>query len=486
MKLIIVSPFYLKISQFSFFNPILRMPLNLPLFKLREILDISTENVSDLSVDSRIQKISTDSRSLEPDDLFLALRGESFDGHHFLEIAIQKGAIAAIVEQALPLEINNPFPQLVVPDTLIAYQKIARWWRDQFSIPIIGVTGSVGKTTTKELIGAVLSKFGQVHKTEANYNNEIGVPKTLLEITAIHDYAIIEMAMRGRGEIALLTQIARPTLGLITNVGTAHIGRLGSEQAIAEAKCELLVEMPAGSIAILNADNERLCRTAARAWSGQTVTYGLTQGDIRGELLDRQTLRVENQTFPLPLPGLHNASNYLAALTVAKVLGLDWQPLTGGLMVNLPRGRARRDTIGTDILLLDETYNAGLESMLASLQLLQETPGQRRIAVLGAMKELGERSPEFHRQVGEQVKALGIDCLLILANDPQAEEMAVGARGMSIELFNTHDSLAQYLQILLRSGDRVLFKASHSVGLDRVLEQLRQAENLSGVTNGIS
>jgi UDP-N-acetylmuramoyl-tripeptide--D-alanyl-D-alanine ligase len=452
------------------------MPLNLALFQLREILDISPENILNLSVDLRMQKISTDSRTLEPGDIFLALRGESFDGHRFLEIAIQKGAIALIVEEPLPLAKSSAVTQFVVPNTLIAYQKIAHWWRNQFQIPIVGVTGSVGKTTTKELIAAVLSKYGQVHKTEANYNNEIGVPKTLLEITAAHDYAIIEMAMRGRGEIALLTQIAQPTIGLITNVGTAHIGRLGSEQAIAEAKCELLAEMPDSSLAILNADNERLCRTAKTVWSGQTLTYGLTQGDIRGELLDSQTLLVENQVFPLPLPGAHNASNYLAALTVARVLGLDWQPFTQGLTVNLPSGRARRDTIGTDILLLDETYNAGLESMVAALQLLKETPGQRQIAVLGAMKELGERSPEFHRQVGERAKQLGIDRLFILANDPEAEEIALGAKGMTIELFNTHEALSQRLQVFLGTGDRVLFKASHSVGLDRVVEQLRQAE----------
>lgn len=450
------------------------MFLNLSLSQFREILDISPENILSLSVDLRTQKISTDSRTLEPGDIFLALRGESFDGHRFLEIAIQKGAIALIVEEPLPLEKSSTITQFVVPHTLIAYQKIAHWWRNQFQIPIVGVTGSVGKTTTKELIAAVLSKYGQVHKTEANYNNEIGVPKTLLELTTNHDYAIIEMAMRGRGEIALLTQIAQPTIGLITNVGTAHIGRLGSEQAIAEAKCELLAEMPKSSIAILNADNERLCRTAKTVWSGQALTYGLTQGDIRGELLDAQTLRVENQVFPLPLLGEHNASNYLAALTVAKVLGLDWQPFTQGLTVNLPSGRARRDTIGTDILLLDETYNAGLESMLAALQLLQETPGQRQIAVLGAMKELGERSPEFHRRVGERAGQLGLDYLFVLGNDPEAMAIAEGAQDLSWEISPTPEELVQHLQHFLKKGDRVLFKASNSIGLGQVVEGVRQ------------
>jgi len=165
-------------------------------------------------------------------------------------------------------------PQLQVDDTLQAYQQLARWWRDQFDIPVIAVTGSAGKTTTKELIAAVLSTQGNVLKTQANYNNEIGVPKTLLELDSNHDYAVIEMAMRGSGQIALLTQIARPTIGVITNVGTAHIGLLGSEDAIAKAKCELLAQMPDTSMAILNHDNQRLMDTAATVWPGLPMPTG--------------------------------------------------------------------------------------------------------------------------------------------------------------------------------------------------------------------
>ncbi|MGL5034531.1 MAG: UDP-N-acetylmuramoyl-tripeptide--D-alanyl-D-alanine ligase, partial [Microcystaceae cyanobacterium] len=332
------------------------------LFQLRTILGDRLKNILNLSVDLRIEQVGTDSRSVGLGTIFLALRGESFDGHHFVESAVKKGAIAVIVEEEIVLEASLQVPQFIVKDSLVAYQQIGHWWRNQFNIPIIGITGSVGKTTTKELVAAVLSLSGRVHKTQANYNNEIGVPKTLLEITPDHDYAIIEMGMRGRGEIALLSQIARPTIGLITNVGTAHIGRLGSEQAIAEAKCELLAEMPRDSLAILNADNERLMRTAAQFWSGETLTYGLEKGDIQGQLIDGETLVVAGLKLPLPLPGRHHASNFLAALAVAKSLGLDWQLLTQGLVVDLPGGRGRRYTLEPDILLLDETYNAGLES----------------------------------------------------------------------------------------------------------------------------
>ena len=450
------------------------MTLNISVRELGKILDIPVLSEEDLSEDLRISQVATDSRSLGTGDVFVALRGENFDGHEFAQMAIERGAIALIVDH--PVEVNSDFkiPQLIVSDTLVAYQKIAQWWRNQFSIPIIGITGSVGKTTTKELIAAALSLHGKVHKTQANYNNEIGVPKTLLEITPDHDYAIIEMAMRGRGEIALLAQIAQPTIGVITNVGTAHIGRLGSEQAIAEAKCELLAEMPDSSMAILNQDNERLIKTASQFWSGQTVTYGLEGGDIQGKLIDSQTLQVENLIFPLPLPGRHNALNYLAVLAIAKVLGLDWESLTAGLTVDLPGGRARRHHLGNDILLLDETYNAGLESMLAALDLLQETPGKRRIAVLGAMKELGERSPEFHQRVGEKVKKLGLDYLFVLTNDPDVEYLVQGATGIETECFATHELLVTRLENFMASGDRLLFKASNSVGLGKVVAGLNK------------
>ncbi|MBF2072591.1 MAG: UDP-N-acetylmuramoyl-tripeptide--D-alanyl-D-alanine ligase [Synechococcales cyanobacterium C42_A2020_086] len=412
--------------------------------------------------------VSTDSRTVEPGNLFVALRGERFDGHQFVDAAMQRGAVAAIVEQSVG---DVTLPLLQVPDTLVAYQTLACWWRQQFSIPVIAVTGSVGKTTTKELIAAVLTTQGRVLKTQANYNNEIGVPKTLLELDTSHDFAVIEMGMRAAGEIELLTQIARPDIAVITNVGTAHIGRLGSEQAIADAKCELLQVMPAQGIAILNYDNQRLLDTAERVWSGDVITYGLHGGDVQGRLVDTTTLDVGGKQFSLPLPGQHNASNYLAALAVAKALHLDWAPLQQGLTLELPQGRARRYELANDVVILDETYNAGLESMIAALRLLADTPGQRRIAVLGTMKELGDRSTEFHHQVGQVAQQLRLDALLILADPAESDAMATGAHPLAAEQFASAAELGQRLQTLVQPGDRVLFKASRAVGLDRVVEQ---------------
>ncbi|MBO1063586.1 MULTISPECIES: UDP-N-acetylmuramoyl-tripeptide--D-alanyl-D-alanine ligase [Nostocales] len=446
------------------------MSVSITISQLVEVLIAEPVNVSVSSLAQLAIGIQTDTRILQPGEVFLALRGEKFDGHDFVPTAIAQGAIVAIVDR----HYENPgFPVLRVKDTLKAYQQIAKWWRESFAIPVIGITGSVGKTTTKELISAVLATKGKVHKTYGNFNNEIGVPKTLLEMGRENNFAVIEMAMRGRGQIAELTEIVKPTIGVITNVGTAHIELLGSEEAIAEAKCELLATMPNDSIAILNYDNPLLMETAAKFWQGKVISYGFSGGDIQGELTDNETVEVAGMRLPLPLPGRHNATNFLAALAVAKVLEIDWQLLQSGIMVNMPTGRSQRFTLPNDVVILDETYNAAPEAMLAALQLLADTPGKRKIAVLGAMKELGERSPELHRKVGEMVKNLHLDGLLVLVDGQDAEIIANSADNISCECFTNHADLVTRLKTFMQTGDRLLFKAAHSVGLDRVVNQLR-------------
>lgn len=414
--------------------------------------------------------ITTDTRTIQPGDLFVALEGETFNGHDFVAQAIDQGAIAVLVRQgAVPQ--SNQFPQLEVADTLMAYQALGQWWRQQQAIPVVAITGSVGKTTTKELIAAALAKFGSVLKTEANYNNEIGVPKTLLSLSSAHDYAVVEMGMRGLEEIALLTQIVQPDVALITNVGTAHIGRLGSREAIAQAKCELLRELPIDGIAVLNYDDALLMKTAAQFWSGAKITYGLTGGDVTGDLVGDH-LVIKGTRIPLPLPGRHNALNLLGAIATLQALNLDWTKLATGFTVTLPAGRSQSHRLPNDILLLDETYNAGAEAMVAALQMLAEQSGTRRIAVLGTMKELGAESVNLHRYIGETVADLKLDELLILADPLEAEAMALGAGSVPHQQFTSHDELADYLRNRVRGGDRILFKASRSVAMDKVVDQL--------------
>ena len=453
------------------------MACQLSAIELLDILNAVPINLSDRLAGTLFPGISTDTRSLKPGQVFLALRGLQFDGHEYLRLAIEKGAIAAITDRNIGREFDD-IPQLQVEDTLKAYQQIASSWRNRFNIPVIAVTGSAGKTTTKELISSVLGTQGNVLKTQGNYNNEIGVPKTLLELGSEHDYAVIEMAMRGAGQIAELTQIARPTVGVITNVGTAHIGILGSEEAIAKAKCELLAEMPQTSVAVINHDNQLLRETAATVWQGQTITFGLEGGDLQGNLIDLDTLALEGMEFPLPLPGRHNAMNYLAALAVAKILEIDLTKVAKGVLVEMPGGRSQRYELPNDIVILDETYNAGLESMKAALQLLAETSGRRHIAVLGAMKELGARSPEFHQEVGKTVEELHLDALLIAVDDEEAQAIATGVSTVPTECFDSQEALLQHLKEFVQPGDRVLFKASRSIGLDRVVHQLRSSNGL--------
>ena len=447
------------------------MPGSTTLSQLAEVLKAKQINLPGAVLSQPITGIQTDSRMLKPGEVFVAFRGERFDGHEFLPGVFAKGALAAIVDEKYQAQ---EFPELQVKNTLVAYQQIARWWRDRFDIPVISVTGSVGKTTTKELIAAILSTQGSVLKTYANYNNEIGVPKTLLGLKPQHQYAVIEMAMRGQGQIAELTEIARPNIGVITNVGTAHIELLGSEVAIANAKCELLAQMPADGVAILNHDNPLLLETAAKVWEGKCITFGFSGGDIQGQMVDNHTIEVNGIQLPLPLPGRHNASNFMAALAVARVLNIDWSILRSGLMVDMPSGRSQRFELANDVVVLDETYNAAPEAMIAALNLLAETSGQRRIAVLGAMKELGERSLSLHQQIGEKVRELKLDALLVLIDGEDAQAIAMNAEGVPTECFTTHQDLTSRLKTFVKPGDRLLFKAAHSVGLDKVVDKLRE------------
>jgi UDP-N-acetylmuramoyl-tripeptide--D-alanyl-D-alanine ligase len=433
-------------------------------------------------INTEIRGVISDSRKLKSGELFVALTGENFDGHGFVAQAIAQGAVAAIVSHEWASSVAaKGLPLLAVEDTVSAYQDLARWWRSQFVHPVVSVTGSVGKTTTKEIIASMLASYvapdKQVHKSLANHNNDIGVAQTLLAIAPeLHDFVVVEMGMRGLGEIARLAKTALPTVSVITNVGTAHIGRLGSREAIAQAKCELLVETPADGTVILNANDPLLLETASKVWHGKTIAYGLGVGDVNGELIGQQ-LHVEGLTWNLPLPGRHNALNFLAGLAVLKALNLDWNQTTQKLAkLDLPFGRAQLYQLAQDVTILDETYNASPEGMIAALRQLADMPAKRHWAVLGTMKELGEMSTQLHNQVGTAISNFGIEGAIILA-DGEAEAILAGANG-SLKYAIACQSYQEITETLLQkieSGDRILFKASRSVGMDRVVEAFRNS-----------
>ncbi|MFN7715540.1 MAG: UDP-N-acetylmuramoyl-tripeptide--D-alanyl-D-alanine ligase [Pseudanabaenaceae cyanobacterium] len=478
-------------------------------------------NITPADMENVVSGISSDSRQVASGDLFVALVGERFDGHSFVPQAIAIGAKAAVVSEAwftanfpdcpLPGNPNVTFsgqrddlpllPLLIVPDTLTAYQQLGNWWRRQYNRPVVAVTGSVGKTTTKEMIATLLGFYTapehSVHKNLANHNNDIGVTQTLLHIDpSRHDFTVTEMGMRGLGEIARLCRIAQPTVGVITNIGTAHVGRLGSQGMIAQAKCELLAEMPITGVAVLNAHDEWLQKVVPQVWQGRVITYGLGIGDVCGVLHQSATcdptephganyhdsgsiLQVGAYQWHLPLAGDHNALNFLAGLAVLKALDLDWsrtldQPMT----VDLPAGRAESYELDRQLLVLDETYNASPEGMIASLHLLAKTPAKRRWAVLGTMKELGEMSAELHQRVGQTWANLDLDGLVVWS-DGESDGIIIGAQhGNSKDKTlcfscTTPEAMVQTLLDQVQPGDCILFKASRSVGMDRVAKAFR-------------
>jgi UDP-N-acetylmuramoyl-tripeptide--D-alanyl-D-alanine ligase len=338
----------------------------------------------------------------------------------------------------------------------------------------------VPQVKPKEIISQLLSFYGKVHKSVANHNNDIGVAQTLLAIDSQHDFVVVEMGMRGLGEIARLSEMAAPDVAVITNIGTAHIGRLGSQVAIAQAKCELLKYMPVSSVAVLNGEDRLLLETASQVWQGKTLTYGLTgildhilEEGVQGEL-DGEELRIGSQSWHLPLSGRHNALNFLAGLAVVKALGLDWALISANIGdLDLPEGRSQIYHLPRNVTILDETYNSSPEAAIAALHLLGQTPTiGKRWAVLGAMKELGAKSQELHALVGKTAKDLSIDCLLVLA-DGESDAILTGA-GHDFSYVNGEGDRAALVKKLLNlvgDGDTILFKASHSVGMDMVVRE---------------
>ena len=418
--------------------------------------------------------ISTDSRNVAPGNVFVALSGDHFDGHEYVANALERGAIAAIVSRKVD---SARGIQLVVPDPLGAYQTIARWWRSQFSIPIIAITGSAGKTSTKEMLAAALGCFGKVLKTEKNYNNDIGVPLTLLQLDESHRFAAIEMAMRGPGEIARLATTALPTHGVIVNVGTAHIGRLGSKRAIARAKCELLEHLdPKSGVAILNGEDELLLNTSAQIWSGEVRKFGFAGAGLPSRwFADPPRIVRDGHLFPVPLPGRHQGLNYAAAIEVVDSLGLDLSVLATGLTLpNGSSGRNQRYGMPDGIEILDETYNAAPEAVVAALELLCESGDSRQCwAVLGPMRELGQSADELYGMVGKAAAKLGDRGLHLCLFDPDAEMTALVRQvpAARVRCFTQQEELADWLSGAVGRGDRLLFKAARSVRIENVMQQ---------------
>ena len=433
------------------------------------------------------QAICTDSRQLSGGDLFLPLIGERFDGHGFLAGALEAGA-AALLAQAghlapasqatvLAAAAAAHVPLWLVPDTLQAYQDLAGLWRLQLAAPVVAVTGSAGKTTTRELIRSALAPLGPIWASSGNENNDVGVPLTLLGAGPDQAALVVEMGMRGLGEIERLSRCASPDVAVITNIGTAHIGRLGSREAIATAKCEIVAGLRPDGLVVIPAGDPLLDRALARVWSGRVVRVALqgegyeAAADLVGSLdCQEEILELAGVALPVPLEGVHHARNLMLAMAVARELGLEperWRPL----QVDLPGGRSRR-LQQNGLLILDETYNASPEAVLAALELLAQQPG-RRFAVLGTMLELGEQSLALHRSVAERARQLDLDGLVIVDQGEEGAAMVEAATGLSrLRQVDCPEAAAEPLQQWLQPGDVLLLKASRGVALERLIPLL--------------
>jgi UDP-N-acetylmuramoyl-tripeptide--D-alanyl-D-alanine ligase len=435
----------------------------------------------------QLSAISTDSRSLAPGSLFVPLVGERFDGHRFLADAVVAGCRALLLQTdgLDPAALESLSQQAagqgcaiwVVDDTLLAYQQLAQRWRRQLGLPVVAVTGSAGKTTTRELVRAALGSLGPVLASSGNENNDVGVPLTLLKATPEHRALVIEMGMRGLGEIERLSVCAEPDVAVITNIGTAHIGRLGSREAIGRAKCEITTALKGDGLLVIPGGDPLLEAAVAAVWQGRVCRIALhgEPGQEQADLVGRydgaaSVLELEGERLQLPLAGRHNARNLLLAVAVARELGVALAALQE-LEVAGSEGRNRRLHLG-GLTVLDETYNASPEAVLAALDLLASQDG-RRFAVLGTMLELGEQSEALHRQVAERARQRGLDGLVVVASGAEAAAMAEAAAGLPcLAVVESPEQAAGPLAEWLAPGDVLLLKASRGVALERLLPLL--------------
>ena len=442
---------------------------------LRQLLDAwGTPQGGSFEPDALVGRVCTDSRQLQPGDFFVPLVGERFDGHHFLAQLPEHKVQAAVVSRSWTEPLPSGLLHWRVDDTLLAYQQLALLHRRALAKPLVAVTGSAGKTTTRELIRAALAPLGAIQASEGNNNNDVGVPLTVLGASAADAALVIEMGMRGPGEIERLSRCTEPDLAVITNIGTAHIGRLGSREAIAAAKCEITAGLHPKGTVVIPAGDPLLESALAAVWSGRVLRVRLAddpevESDLVGDVNGDQLL-IGADRLPLQLEGRHNARNLLLAVAVADQLGVSRKALQA-MQVTVPGGRNRRLQQG-GLTLLDETYNASPEAVLAALELLAAQPG-RRFAVLGTMLELGERSLELHQEVAARAVQLGLDGLVLVDGGAEGKAMAeVAAPLPHLQLVSHPEDAAAPLAAWLNSGDVLLLKASRGVALERLIPLL--------------
>jgi UDP-N-acetylmuramoyl-tripeptide--D-alanyl-D-alanine ligase len=438
-----------------------------------------------------IDRISTDSRTLKRGELFVALHGENFDGHNFVESAAKAGAAGAIVDCNWKGKIPETFELIRVEDTLQAYQKLAANYRKSLSLKVVAITGSNGKTSTKDFAASVLARQFRVTKTEGNFNNHIGLPRTILEATSEDEVAVWEIGMNHPGEVAVLAKLAAPDVAVITNIGLAHIEFMGSREAIAAEKGALVETVGAQGTVILNADDPftKSISTRARA---RVILAGTAAGTIRASEISQSGSGTDFTILEgahrcraqLPVPGLHMVQNAMLAVAVGRVFGLSLEDCAGGLIAApLTKARLQMKEI-RGVQFIDDSYNANPDSMKAALRTLVELDADgKRIAVLGEMRELGDELERGHREVGETAAALKVDHLITIGNVASVIAAAAKCAGLakSVAVGSTSEA-AEVLSEIAAPGDLVLIKGSRAARTEEVIEQFGLRHSSFGIS----
>jgi UDP-N-acetylmuramoyl-tripeptide--D-alanyl-D-alanine ligase len=442
-----------------------------------------------LEKDISISRVSTDTRTLESGDLFVAIKGPSFNGHSYLSDAYEKGCIAAIVEEK---KAHLDIPQLVVKDTRIALGLMAEAWRKQFSdLKVVAVTGSCGKTTVKEMLAAILNEVAPTLATQGNFNNDFGVPLTLLRLNSSHRFAVLELGANAMGEIAYTSKLVHPDVALITNAAAVHVEGFGSVSNVAREKAEIYKSLSASGVAVVNADDSN-----SKLWLDQIGQAGnkvlvcseniLSENEISTANLWLENIvpldlggyrydvcsKADRITIRSALLGFHNVMNALLAIAAAKSLGVTDQAIQAGLeKVQAPPGRLNvYSETALNVLLIDDTYNASPHSVNAAIQILSNYTNEK-VLILGNMAELGEKAEEYHHQVGQQAKEEGIDKLLVTGLHAKAVVAGFGDQGIC---FESQQALINALPNYLDSGMTVLVKGSRSSHMEKVVNAIKE------------
>ena len=424
------------------------------------------------------ESISTDSREMGKNCIYIPIKGEKFDGHTFFDGALKNGAVGYLTQNGENLS-GFEFG-IKVCDTKKALGDIARAYRKKFKADVIALTGSVGKTTTKEFVAAVLEKRFNTVKTKANYNNDIGLPFTVFSLNSNTEKAVIEMGMSNFGEISYLTNIACPDAAIITNIGTSHIEFLKSREGILKAKCEIFDGLKKGGTAFLNGDDD-LLQTLKGKLDFKTVFFGIDNEncDICAKNLklypEKTEFEISGEKFVINLPGKHNVYNALCAYATAKMFGMTNEEIRSGLLSYKSDGIRQSILEVNGAKILNDCYNSSPQAAMAAIDVLKSLTDGRKIAVLGDMAELGENSEKYHREVGAYFAKCGCDILITLGNAARFiadEAQKCGVKSENVFSFSNNKEVSDFLKTILQNGDALLIKGSHCMKMDEIFKNI--------------